>query len=132
METKIALVNRYLELVSNFHSEPIDYEWIFHPEMLETEYPNRLSPKIRQRTAQDGLAGIALGKQLLKFQRYEVQQFFESETALTVELIWSGELAIDAGLLKKDQTLKAYVCFVFEFKEGRIFRQRHYDCYEPF
>ncbi|HUP56448.1 MAG TPA: hypothetical protein VM598_03280 [Bdellovibrionota bacterium] len=49
-----------------------------------------------------------------------------------VELVWSGTMAIEAGALKPGQRLKAYFCIVLEGRDGKIFRQRNYDCFESF
>lgn len=49
-----------------------------------------------------------------------------------VETLWSGEVAIDVGHLKKDQKLSAHCAIRFDFEHGKIIRQVNYDCYEPF
>ena len=41
-------------------------------------------------------------------------------------------MAVDAGHLEASTELKAHICAVFELKVGLIYRQRNYDCYEPF
>ena len=44
---------------------------------------------------------------------------FETNDAVTAEVLWTGEMAVDAGSLKKGQLLTAHCCFVFEFKDGK-------------
>ncbi len=132
MKSKIQIVEQYFALVSAFSNDRAAYDALLHPQMTETEYPNLLSPRLRQRSVDDGMKGIALSGQLLKFQRYDVRHWVEGGETLAVEVTWTGELRIDAGRLKKDQALKAEVCFVFQFREGKIHQLRHYDCYDPF
>jgi len=69
---------------------------------------------------------------ILSKQNYEIIGFVDCDEKITVEKIWTGTMAIDAGNLKKGQQLKAYICAVVEFKEGKLYRHRSYDCYEPF
>jgi len=42
-----------------------------------------------------------------------------------------GTMAMDAGVLKSGQVMKAYFCMIFEFSDGKIHRIRNYDCFEP-
>ncbi|CAM6120200.1 unnamed protein product [Calypogeia fissa] len=128
---KVQLIRKYFDLVANFNNDPKEYEQILHKDMVETEYPNLLSPMTRNRSTEEGMKGISMGRRFLKFQKFSIQKVFEAENAVTVEMIWSGEILANIGPLKADQALSAFVCYVFEFKDGLILHQRHYDCFEP-
>ena len=49
-----------------------------------------------------------------------------------IEAVWTAELAIPLGKLAPGDQMKAWFAQVYEFREGKIFAQRNYDCFEPF
>jgi ketosteroid isomerase-like protein len=132
MQKEIELVKKYFYLVENFSTDSPAYEAILHPEIVITEFPNLISGKIRQRTLDAMKAGVELGRKMLASQHFSIQHIFKPAPSLIVEVKWTGKMAMDAGQLKKGQELTAYICYIFEFKEGKIFRHRNYDCYEAF
>ena len=42
-----------------------------------------------------------------------------------------GVLAVDVGSLRAGMEMKAALAMFFEIREGRVRRQRNYDCFEP-
>jgi ketosteroid isomerase-like protein len=130
--TKIDQIRRYFALLERFASERAEFEPVLHPEMEQREFPNLLNPKGQRSDQADLLRRAALGKNVLERQNYEITHAVESGDHLVVEAIWHGKMAIDAGPLKAGQVLQAYFCVVFEFKDSKIYRQRNYDCFEPF
>ena len=131
MSNKIDLINRFFHLLQWFTTNENEYKAILHPAIEQTEYPNLMIHAIRKRTFSNLMEGAEAGKKMLAFQRFEPVHFFETADIVIAEYTWTGELKVKVGRLKKGQTLKAYVCTVFEFKDDKIFRQRNYDCYEP-
>jgi ketosteroid isomerase-like protein len=132
MSTKLEVVKNYLSLLEDFSTEPSKYVHVLHPEIEQTEYPNLITPKTKVRNVQMLLEGMAAGKQLLRSQSYEIQNTIESTDHLVVEVIWKGTVNKDLGPFKESQVLVATFCVVMEFKDGLIYRQRNYDCFEPF
>jgi len=51
---------------------------------------------------------------------------------LVLEVTWRGRLAVPVGSLKPGDEMRARFAVIFEFRDGRIFRQRNYDCFDPF
>jgi hypothetical protein len=49
-----------------------------------------------------------------------------------IEAIWTGVLSIPVGKLAVGSEMKAYFAQFFEFKNGKITKQRNYDCFENF
>jgi hypothetical protein len=49
MDEKLALVYRYFQLLESFSADPVEFASIFHPNIIQTEYPNQLSNDIKQR-----------------------------------------------------------------------------------
>lgn len=132
MKTKIETVKAYFSLLEKFISETSAYASLLHPEMSATVFPNLITPQTVVHKLPEIGKGIEAGRGMLKEQYYEIGNTFEQGDALVVEAKWTGTMKISVGKLKENQLLIAHICFVFEFKEDKIFRQRNYDCYEPF
>ena len=104
----------------------------YHPDIIQTEYPNAITKNITNRTLGDLGNAAAKGKLVLQKKEYEIMQAYETGDVVIIEVIWKGTLAISAGKLGAGDIMTAYFAQVFQFKDGRIFRQRNYDCFEPF
>jgi len=124
-------VERYLRLIEGFHTKPRDFEPLLHADFVQTELPNTLNPRGQQSDRAGVLARLSVARQILAEQSFEIGRHCEDERHLFVEAVWRGTMAVDAGPLKRGQTMTAYFCMVFEFKDGLIWRQRNYDCFEP-
>ena len=44
---------------------------------------------------------------------------------------WSGTLAVLVGMLGAGDQMRARFAVFLEFQDGKIVRQRNYDCFEP-
>ena len=129
---KLEKVERYFELLEAFSLEASDFQTILHPEIEQTEYPNLLTPGVVVSNMELLMQRAPNGKKLLKEQKYDIQRVHETGDTLITEVIWTAEVGADVGSFKAGQQLKAYFCCVFEFKDGMIYRQRNYDCFERF
>ena len=129
--SKIDLVRKYFELAEGFSTEAGSFAEVIHPEFEATIFPNLIAPKGQMYKGSNVENGMAAGKAILKYQKYDVSHWHETPVSVIVEVRWSGEMAIDAGRLAQGTVLVAHLCCVFDYKEGKIFRQRNYDCYEP-
>lgn len=132
MSTYTHLIQQYLHLVETFETNAAAYQAILHPEILQTEFPNALVKSKVESDLSSLHARMNSGTKILKAQRFEISHLIELGETVVAEQIWTGEIGTDIGNFKTGQTLKAYICTIFEFKEGKIYRQRNYDCYEPF
>jgi ketosteroid isomerase-like protein len=52
--------------------------------------------------------------------------------SVIIEAVWTGTLAMPLGSIPIGGQLKANFAQFFEFADGKIIRQRNYDCFEPF
>lgn len=129
---KLEAVKRFFELIEQFSDSETDFRHILHPDIEQTEYPNLLTPGVVVSNFEVLMQRMPNGKKLLKEQNYDIQRTHEAGDALITEVIWTAEVGADAGPFKAGQSLKAYFCCVFEFKDGKIYRQRNYDCFERF
>ena len=50
---------------------------------------------------------------------------------VSVEVLWTGTLALAFGALAVGSQMRAHSAMFFEFKDGKIVSQRNYDCFEP-
>lgn len=130
MDDKLALVHRYFQLLETFSTDPEEFYAVFHPQVIQTEYPNQLSKEVRQRNFESMLESLEVGKLILKSQHFSLLKTYESGETMIVEAQWTGEIAVDAGHFRRGQILKAFICTILEFRDGKIYRQRNYDCYE--
>jgi len=122
----------FVKKVENLSDNPDDYKDLLHTEVEFRELPNLLNKNGQVRGLEMSLEGLKKARMILTGQKYEIVGFVDGGEKITVEKIWTGKLAMDIGNLKKGQELKAYICAVVEFKDGKIYRHRSYDCYEPF
>jgi ketosteroid isomerase-like protein len=129
---KTETVKRFFELCETFSDQESDYQLILHPEIEQTEFPNLLTPSAVVSNFELLLQRLPNGKKLLKEQKFDIQNAYESGDTLVTEVIWTAIVGADVAAFKIGQQLKAYFCCVFEFKDGKIFRQRNYDCFEHF
>jgi len=135
LENVPANLGTYLKFVKNVErlsDNPDDYRDLIHTEVEFRELPNLLNKTGQIRNLEMSLEGLKKAKMILSEQTYDIVGYAEENDKIVVEKIWTGKMAMDIGNLKKGQSLKAYICAVIEFKDGKIFRHRTYDCYEPF
>lgn len=101
-------------------------------DVVQQEFPNRLSPNGATRDLAAMREGAARGKQLLSAQTYEVLGSVAAGECVALEVQWTGTLAIALGSVPLGGQLRARFAVFLEFRDGQIVRQRNYDCFEPF
>jgi hypothetical protein len=122
----------FVKLVESLSGNKEDFEKLVHQEVEFRELPNLLNKNGQVRTLEASLEGFKKAKMILSEQNFAIKGYAENDATVVVEKIWTGKMSTDIGNLKKGQELKAYICAVVEFKDGKIYRHRSYDCYEPF
>ncbi|MDF2723742.1 MAG: hypothetical protein K0Q59_3417 [Paenibacillus sp.] len=129
---KTETVKRFFERLEAFSVAESDFKSLLHPEVEQTEYPNWLTPGVVVSSYETMLQRMPNGKKLLREQKYDIQRIHETGDTLIAEVVWTAVVGVDMASFKNGQQLKAYFCCVFEFKDGKIYRQRNYDCFERF
>jgi hypothetical protein len=99
---------------------------------IEEELPNRIFAKGATRDLAAMKASMAKGKDIFRAQSYAIQRAFGQADVAVLELEWIGELAIPLGKLAAGEKMRVRGAFVFELREGKIARIRHYDCFDAF
>ncbi len=129
---KLAVVKRYFALTEQFSAVESDYTDVLHPDIEQCEFPNLLTAQLTVSDRMTLFQRMQGGSKLLASQQYDIQRAYEVDDTVITEVIWTAEVGADIGAFKSGQKLKAYFCCIFDFKDGFIYRQRNYDCFERF
>jgi len=108
-----------------------DLAAFFDKDAVQEEFPNRLNPNGAKRDLAALLDGAERGKHVIRQQRFELLNSVESEGAIALEVQWTGILAVPIGNLPAGGEMRARFAVFIEYKDGKIVRQRNYDCFEP-
>jgi ketosteroid isomerase-like protein len=104
----------------------------YHPDIRHTEWPNILRKEGVVSTLDDIKAAFERGRKSVKSQTFHVNTLIGDGDMVAAEALWRGVLNVGFGNLQPGDAMTAHVCTVFELRDGKIFRQRNYDCFEPF
>ena len=126
----VTLVREYLAAIGRGEAGE-GMRRFFDADFQQTEFPNTLNPKGQQSDLADSLARSEKGKKLLSAQRYDVKTVTNQGETVVLEVDWTGTLAIAALGLPVGGQMKAHFAMFIEVRNGKIWRQRNYDCFEP-
>lgn len=105
---------------------------LYHPEIEQTEYPNRLLPQGATRRWPDLTAAWERGARVVAGERYELRASLEQGDRVALEVGWSAELLVPIAAAPAGAALKADFAVFLTFRDGRIVSQHNYDCFHPF
>lgn len=103
----------------------------FTEDTIQEEFPNRLVPSGARRGLAELLEGAERGQGVMEAQRFEVLNTLENGNTVALEVQWSGTLAIPLGTLSPGDQMRARFAVFLELRDGKIARQRNYDCFDP-
>ena len=129
MENEV-LIERAKAFVQAVEAPCAEIEPFYASDVGQEEFPNRLLPKGTVRNLEALREASAKGRKVIKAQTIEIVNAVSSGQCVVLEAIWTGTLAVGFGTLKPGDQLRARFAPVFEFKDGLIWRQRNYDCFE--
>jgi ketosteroid isomerase-like protein len=104
----------------------------YHPDIEQIEFPNTLTRIKTVRTLEGLKSASEKGKAVLQKEHYEILKTYTFGNTVIIEAVWTGTLAIPLGAIPIGGEMKAYFAQFYEFKDGKIIKQRNYDCFEPF
>lgn len=104
---------------------------LFAPDAVVEQLPNRIYPNGLQSGVAPMAQAFAKGRKLLSSQRYEIKNAVAEGDRLSVEVLWTGTLALGFGSLAAGSQMRAHSAMFFQFRDGKIVSQRNYDCFEP-
>ncbi|MBV9960878.1 MAG: nuclear transport factor 2 family protein [Parafilimonas sp.] len=129
--SNLQIVEAFLKALEN-RAAFEDVLKFYHPDVLQIEYPNAITKIIAERSLTDLRNASERGKNVMQKEEYEIVHAYEMNDIVIIEAVWKGTLAIPLGKLAAGDVMTAYFAQFFQFKDGKIFRQRNYDCFEPF
>ena len=125
----LALARQFVSAVERGASDEVAA--LLAEDVLQEEFPNLLMPQGATRDKAAILAAGERGKKAMAAQRYEVVTAVASGDHVALELRWTGTLAVPLGTLPAGGEMRARYAIFIEFRAGKIWRVRNYDCFEP-
>jgi ketosteroid isomerase-like protein len=108
-----------------------DLARFYDPDVIQEEFPNRLVPTGARRNLSALLEGALRGQKVMLKQRFELLDAVEAGDNVALEVQWTGQVAIPLGTLAPGGEMRARFALFLELRGGKIFRQRNYDCFDP-
>jgi len=127
--TNLEKVEHYLKSIENG-----DFAYIvnlFSPDAVLEQLPNRIYPNGIRSGVSRMAEAFEKGRKLLSSQSYKIKSCIVDGDKLSIEVLWTGTLALAFGNLAVGSQMRAHSTMFFEFKDGRVISQRNYDCFEP-
>src|SRR4051812_27570240 len=125
----LTIARRYLESIES--GEPGDSLAFFAPDVVQEEFPNRLTPQGARRDLAAIQEAGERGRKVMTAQRYEVLNAVVNGDHVALEVQWTGTLAVPYESIPAGGAMRARFAVFLELRDGKIVRQRNYDCFEP-
>lgn len=129
--TNADIVEAFLKMLTSDRTAD-DLRRFYHPEVEQTEFPNAILPKTVTRKMDDIIISSEKGKSIMVKEEFDILHLHTSGNTVILEAIWKGTVAVPIGAIPAGGQMIARFAQFFEFKDGLIYRQRNYDCFEPF
>jgi len=130
MNNNLTMARQYLAVLERGAGQD-ELAQFFTPDIVQEEFPNRLTPDGATRDLAALLEGNERGKQIMSSQRYEIVNIFGAGDQVALEVRWTGTLAIAVGSLPAGGQMRARFAVFLAFRDGKIAAQRNYDCFDP-
>lgn len=105
----------------------------YAPDVVQEEFPNRFLPGGATRGLKELRDAAERGRKVMSSQTFEILAMFADGDTVVVEADWSGTLAVPLGEKTPAGTvMRARFAQVLQLVDGKIVRQRNYDCFYPF
>ena len=128
MTTRLERARAYLKAIEDGAST----REFFTDDAVQEEFPNRLNPNGGRSDLAEMQARSERGKAIVRWQRYEVINAFESANTVVLEVNWSAAFNVAVGSLQPGGTMRARFAVFLDFAGDKIRHQRNYDCFDPF
>jgi ketosteroid isomerase-like protein len=122
------IVTRYLGAIEAHDVEQVAR--YLHPDVENLEHPNKLLPTGKRYDLAAMRAAGERGKAVMASERYEIRQMIVDGDRAAVQIAWSGTLAMAAGPLPAGHVMRAQICSIIELRDGKVWRQEQYDCFD--
>jgi ketosteroid isomerase-like protein len=122
------IVTAYIQAVEAQNVDEVDR--LMHPEIENLEHPNKMLPAGKRYDLAAMRAAGERGRAVMASQRFEIRSMIVEGNRAAVQIAWSGTLGVAAGPLPAGHVMRAQVCSIIELKDGKVWRQEQYDCFE--
>jgi ketosteroid isomerase-like protein len=130
MPTNVEVAREYIRAIESGATGDA-LERFFTPDVAITEMPNRVAPHGSSSNLANALQGAERGQQLFKRQTYTIRNILAEGDRVALELDWIGVCAVQIQNLPANSEMRDHAAIFLHFRDGRIARQHHYDCFEP-
>ena len=130
-ESNVEFIRRYFNAIETGVG-PEEMAAFFTPDVIQEEFPNRIVPRGARRELKEILAASKRGKEAMHSQRFEILHAISEGDEVALEVRWTGTLAAPLGTLPGGFAMKARFAVFIRLVNGRIARQRNYDCFDAF
>lgn len=127
----LSTVLDFLKTLEN-RTSTAELERFFHPEIEQREFPNSVTKNLAIRNLHALKEASDRGQKVMTKERYEILKSYSIGDTVIIECIFRGTLAIPLGTIPAGGDMVAYFAQFYDFKDGKIYRWRNYDCFEPF
>ena len=127
--TNLERIERYLRSIEN--GDFGDIADLFSSDAVVQQLPNRIYPNGISHGVSKMADAFEKGRKLLSSQTYVIKNHLADGDKVSVEVLWTGKLAVGFGNLAVGSEMRAHSAMFFQFKDGKIVSQRNYDCFEP-
>jgi len=103
----------------------------FTQDVAIKEMPNRAAPHGSASDLTKALQAAERGQKLFKRQTYTITNILCDGDWVALEMDWFGVIAVPIQNLPPNSEMRDHAATFLYFRDGRIARQHHYDCFEP-
>ena len=128
--SNLAVARRYLQAIERGVTGA-ELEGFFAPDVVFEVFPNRLQPQVDRQDLKAALEGAERGRKTMANQNYKIMHEMADGDRVAMEVECVGTLAVPFGSIPEGGPTKAFFAVFLEFREGKIVRQRNYDCFKP-
>jgi ketosteroid isomerase-like protein len=126
-----SIVERYFALIADPDRSEDELFQLLHPDLRVIEHPNCFSPNGSERDLAAIRKTLAAGRELVTGQRFDAVEHLVVGDTVATRAIWTGTLAGGVGTFPAQTQLRAHIAHFFTFREGRIWQQETFDCFDP-
>ena len=130
MLTNVQLAQQYIAAIAEGKTGDALAKF-FAPDVTITEMPNRIKPHGSVSDLERALDAAKRGQQLFSRQTYTITNILGNGDWVAMEMDWIRVTAVPIQNLPPGSQLKDKAAIFLQFRDGRIARQRHYDCFWP-
>src|SRR3954453_21399386 len=117
----ITIARRYLEALES-GAEGGALAEFFTNDVVQEEFPNRLSPIGAHRDLKAILDAARRGKKVMRAQKFDILNSISDGDSVALEVFWSGYLAVPVDSLPADSEMRPPFSLWVEFRDGKICR----------